>query len=324
MAKEIFAADIAEHFTKTVETTFLLREITKKETRENKKQYYDILLQDSSGTLWGTIWEELMEDCHEDLKGTVVAVKAFVAKDAQGAFRLVIRRMEAAEECLMADYINGLTDAERSRYTEILWKYINSIKNEGYRYLVSSIFKDITGLDQLPASLKKHHNFSGGFLVYTASVTCLANYMLHSLSHYDMNPSRSIPYQADLLTAGALLHAVGIAKKYTPSPDMRRIPESVPLSRYELTIQYIQDAACRYREVENGAEELNLLLHMVGCVYESTERKPMLREALILREAVHLHEQVAFLEHFIHANRGKSGIVYDKQLGNYIYVPKEV
>ena len=81
---------------------------------------------------------------------------------------------------------------------------------------------------------KKHHNFSGGFLVYTASVTCLANYMLHSLSQYDMNPSRSIPYQADLLTAGALLHAVGIAKKYTPSPDMHRIPESVPLSRYEL------------------------------------------------------------------------------------------
>ena len=264
-----------------------------------------------------------MEDCHEDLKGTVVAVKAFVAKDAQGAFRLVIRRMEAAEECLMAGYINGLTDAERSRYTEILWKYINSIKNEGYRYLVSSIFKDITGLDQLLASLKKHHNFSGGFLVYTASVTCLANYMLHSLSHYDMNPSRSIPYQADLLTAGALLHAVGIAKKYTPSPDMRRIPESVPLSRYELTIQYIQNAACRYREEENGAEELNLLLHMVGCVYESAERKPMLREALILREAVQLHEQVAFLEHFIHANREKSGIVYDKQLGNYIYVPKE-
>lgn len=51
-----------------------------------------------------------------------------------------------------------------------------------------------------------------------------------------MNPSRSIPYQADLVTAGALLHAVGIAKKYTPSPDMRRIPESVPLSRYELTM----------------------------------------------------------------------------------------
>lgn len=323
MAKDIFAAGIAEHFTKTVETTFLLREITRKETQENKKQYYDILLQDSSGTLWGTIWEELMEDCHEDLKGTVVAVKALVTKDSQGAFRLVIRRMEAAGEYLMADYINGLTDAERSRYTEILWKYIDSIKSEGYRYLVSSIYKDIHGLDQLPASLKKHHNFSGGFLVYTASVTCLANYMLHSLSRYDMNPSRSIPYQADLLTAGALLHAVGIAKKYTPSPDMRRIPESVPLSRYELTIQYIQNAACRYREVENGAEELNLLLHMVGCVCESAERKPMLREALILREAVQLHEQVAFLEHFIHANREKSGIVYDKQLGNYIYVPKE-
>lgn len=52
----------------------------KKETWENKKQYYGILLQDSSGTLWGTIWEELMEDCHEDLKGTVVAVKALSPK----------------------------------------------------------------------------------------------------------------------------------------------------------------------------------------------------------------------------------------------------
>lgn len=323
MAKEIYAADIAEHFTKTVETTFLLREITRRETQENRKQYYDIMLQDSSGTIWGTIWEELMADCHESLKGKVVSIKALVTKDAQGAFRLVVRRMEAAGDFQMADYINGLTKEESAHFTDILWKYINSIKNEGYQHLVSSIYKDIPELDQIPATLKKHHNFSGGFLVYTVSVTCLANYMLYSLSHYDRNPSCRIPYQADLLTAGALLHAVGTVKRYTPSPDMHRIPESIPLSRYELSIQYIQDAACRYKEMEIVAEELSLLLHMVGCVYENTERKPMLREALILKEAVQLHEQIAFLEHFIHANREKNGMVYDKLLGNYIYVPKD-
>ncbi|MDE6055275.1 MAG: hypothetical protein K2G55_16305 [Lachnospiraceae bacterium] len=323
MAKEIYAANIAEHFTKTVETTFLLREITKKETQENKKQYYDILLQDSSGTLWGTIWEELMSDCHESLKGKVVTVKALVTKDTKGAFRLVVRLMEASEDYQMADYINGLTEKESAKFTEILWKYINSIKNECYRYLVSSIYKDIPELDQFPATLKKHHNFSGGFLVYTASVTCLANYMLHSLSHYNINPSYNIPYQADLLTAGALLHGIGTIKKYTPSPDMHRIPESIPLTRYKLSIQYIQDAVCKYREVEIKTEELNLLLHMVGCVYENTERKPMLREAVILKEAVQLHEQIEFLEYFIHANCDKNGMVYDKILGNYIYIPKE-
>lgn len=323
MAKEIYAADIADYFTETVETTFLLREITKRETQENKKQYYDILLQNSTGTLWGTIWNELMSDCHEDLKGKVVSVKALVTKDAQGAFRLVVRLMEAAEDCPMGDYINGLTEEESARFTEILWKYINSIKNDGYKYLVSSIYKDIPELDQIPATLKKHHNFCGGFLAYTASVTCLANYMLHSLSHYNVNPSYSIPYHADLLTAGSLLHVIGTVKKYTPSPDMHRIPESIPLTRYELSIQYIQDAVCKYNDIEIGAEELNLLLHMVGCVYENTERKPMLREAVILKDAVQLHEQIAFLEHFIHANREKSGIVYDRLLGNYIYVPKE-
>lgn len=323
MAKEILAADIAEHFTKTVETTFLLREITKRETQENKKPYYDILLQDSSGTLWGTIWEELMEESHEGLKGSVVSIKALVTKEAQGAFRLVVRRMEAVDDYQMADYINGLTKEESARFTEILWKYIDSIKNQGYQYLVSSIYKNIPELDQIPATLKKHHNFSGGFLVCTASVTCLANYMLHSLSHYNINPSYCIPYQADLLTAGALLYAIGTVRKYTPGPDMHRIPESIPLSQYELSIQYIQDAACRYKEVQIGTEELNLLLHMVGCVYENVERKPMLREALILKEAVQLHEQVALLEHFIHENKGKEGMIYDRQLGNYIYIPRE-
>ena len=323
MAKEVYADQIAEYFTKTLESTFLLKEITKKETREGRKQFYDILLQDSFGILRGTIWEELMEEGHETLKGKIVTVKALVTKDEQGAFRLVIRRMEEAEDFLMADYINGLTEEESGRYREILWKYINSIKNDGYRYLVSSIFQDIPQLEKLPATLKGHHNFSGGFLVYTASVTCLANYMLYSLSHYNMHPSCQIPYLADLLTAGALLHAVGTVEKYTPSPDMRRIPESIPLTRYELSMQYIQSAIDRYREVEIGVEERNLLLHMVGCVYENAERKPMLRKAVILKDAVRLHEQTAMLEHFIHENREKSGVVFDPVLGNYIYVPKE-
>lgn len=94
MAKEVYANQIAEHFTKTLESTFLLKEITRRETRESKKQFYDILLQDSTGILRGTIWEELMEEGHEALKGKIVSLKALVTKDEQGAFRLVIRRMD--------------------------------------------------------------------------------------------------------------------------------------------------------------------------------------------------------------------------------------
>ena len=118
MAKEVYADQIAEYFTKTLESTFLLKEITKKETREGRKQFYDILLQDSFGILRGTIWEELMEEGHETLKGKIVTVKALVTKDEQGAFRLVIRRMEEAEDFLMADYINGLTEEESSRSSD--------------------------------------------------------------------------------------------------------------------------------------------------------------------------------------------------------------
>ena len=36
MAKEVYANQIAEHFTKTLESTFLLKEITRRETRDRK------------------------------------------------------------------------------------------------------------------------------------------------------------------------------------------------------------------------------------------------------------------------------------------------
>lgn len=56
---------------------------------------------------------------------------------------------------------------------------------------------------------------------------------------------------------------------------------------------------------EDAPEEssLGLLFHMIGCVYESEHRKPLIREALILKSVVCLHEKIALLEHFIYTNR---------------------
>lgn len=323
MAKNFYITDMPKNFTKTIEATFLLREITKKQTQENKKNYYNIQLMDATGTIWGVIWEQNMEKGHEELKGKIVSIRALVAQDAKGVYQLVVNSMEESYDYMMTDYINGLTVEESTRYKELLWKYINSIQNDSYKSIVSTIYQKIPDLEQFPASLKGHHSFGGGFLVYTVSTTCLAHHMLLSFNRYNVNPSYQIPYDSDLLIAGGLLHAVGTVRMITPCPDMHRIPESIPLSLYELTMRHIQEAICLNKNIEIGSEHLNLLLHMVGCVYESEERKPMLREAVLLKQAAVLHEKISLLEHFMYLNWGKNGMIFDDKLGNYIYLKRE-
>lgn len=55
MSKNIYISGISDFFTKTIETSFYVRNITEKQTSESKKRYLEVLLQDSTGTIFGTI-----------------------------------------------------------------------------------------------------------------------------------------------------------------------------------------------------------------------------------------------------------------------------
>lgn len=323
MSKQLNVTDAPAYFTKTFKSSFLLQEITAGETRENGKPYYRVRLQDATGTIFGTIWQEYMSDSHSLMQGMVVNIKSYVSKNEDSSYHLVIREMKPCQEYIMSDYINGLMEEESSRYLDILCKFIDSIKNEPLKELVRDVFRHIDGFERYPASINGHHAFSGGLLVYTVSVTCLAKYMQKSLNSYNMNPAPSPPYNTDLLTAAALLHAVGTVHMVMSSPNMKRIPSSIPLTLHELTVQHIQRAVCRIEGDVPDEDVLSLLFHIIGCVYEDEVRKPVIREALILKSAVALHDKVTLLEHFIEKNKGRTGIVFDDTLGNYIYLQEE-
>ena len=95
------------------------------------------------------------------------------------------------------------------------------------------------------------------------------------------------------------------------------------LNLHELTMQYL----CRMLSQNDGfsltEEEESLLMHTIGCVYESTDRKPMIREAIILKNAIQLQSDVSRLEYFLFSNQDKCGSVFDPALNNYIYIQKE-
>lgn len=322
MSKQLNVKDIPDYFTKTFQGSFLLKEITKKETKEGSKPFYSVCLIDASGSVHGIIWQENMQDFHEALCGKVVNIKSLVTQNSDGHYQLMIREMTECQEYQLSDYINGLSEDESSKYLNYLWKYINSIKDTSLQELVRHVFEGINNLEKYPATSDGHHHFSGGFLVYIISVTSMAKYIQYSLTTYNRTPTISPPYHIDLLTAASLLHAVGIVRMITPAPEMKRITCTIPLTLYEVTIRYIQETAdYMKRRVEENT--LNLLFHIIGYVYESDKRKPILREALILKNSVTLHNKITLLEHFIIKNQDKAGTVFDEVLGNYIYIESE-
>lgn len=323
MSKNIFISGISDFFTKTIEESFYVRNITEKQTSGNKKRYLEVLLQDSTGTIFGTIWEEYIEAEYESYVGKVVQINGMVIQNQDASYQLVITHMAPLDEYLYSDYVNGISEKDTKSYLELLHKYIGTVKSPNYRNLLHHIFTSIPGFETLPATLKGHHNFNGGLLVYSVSVTCLAKYMAYSLEKYNLNPSYSLHYNSDLVITGGLLHAIGTVNMLKPFPEMKRIPESIPLNLHELTMQYL----CRMLSQNDGfsltEEEESLLMHTIGCVYESNDRKPMIREAIILKNAIQLQSDVSRLEYFLFSNQDKCGSVFDPALNNYIYIQKE-
>lgn len=322
MSKQLNVADIPDYFTKTFQSSFLLLEITRKVTKDGRRPFFFLRLQDASGSVYGTIWQENMADYHETLSGKIVDIKSLVTKNADGHYHLLVREMKERQDVEIANYINGLTGEESSNYLNLLWKYIKSIEEAPLRELAQNIFEGIEDLEKYPATCSGHHHFCGGFLVYTVSVVCMTKLMQYSLATYNKNPSLPRHYNTDLLTAGALLHAIGTVRMVTPAPDAKRIPYTIPLTLHELTMQYIQEAV-GHTSIRIADNTLCLLYHVIGCVYESSARKPVLREALILKSAVELHDKITLLEHFMEKNQDKTGIVFDDVLGNYIYLESE-
>lgn len=319
MSKELFIKDIANHFTNTVTTSFYLRDIQQKQTSENKKNYLEVILQDSTGLLFGTVWEEYMKEEYLLFKEKIIQVKGLVIQGTNNNYQLVISKMQELPDYELSDYVNGISEEETENYRTLLHKYIASIKSQGYKSLLENVFSQESDFFKVPATLKRHHNYNGGLLVYTLSVTCMAKYITYSLAKYNRNPSYHLPYNDDLIVTGGLLHAIGTINMLKPFPEMTRIPESIPLSLHELTTQFIQKAVLIY-EPPLSVEEQSLLFHMVGCAYESEQRKPMLRESLILRDAVKLQKDVTRLEHFLASNQEENGAYFDTALNNYIYI----
>lgn len=320
MNKKIYVTDLPSYFTKQIEELFFVREAVLHETI-NKKKYINLFLQDKMGTIGGIMWQEYIKEGFLELKGHVVRINGMVVQNQKEQYEILVNNMEDMEDYDQSEFVNGLTQEGTVKYLNYLYKYIDDVEDKGYSALLRSIFnKEKEKFAILPATLKSHHDYNGGFLVYTITLTSLVKYMSRTLSFYNFHPSYSIPYNTSLLITASLLHAVGVVRMITPFPDLKRISISRLLGQHEHTIQYVQESILELQEEILTEEDKALLIHTISCVYESNGLKPMFREALLLKQAYQLLENVTKLEYFINYHTGEEGCIYDEQLNNYLYM----
>jgi len=168
----------------------------------SKGEYLTLMLADHTGEIPARVWERGPEVAEEITRGTVVKVKGKV-EAYRGRKRLIVARIRPAEpeEYEPADFVRTSERDVEAMLSDIR-EAVAAVEEPHLQRLLQSFFGDEefrASLRQAPATLRLHHAYQGGLLEHTVDMMAMSRPLLSITPELD----------ADLLTAGILLHDVG-------------------------------------------------------------------------------------------------------------------
>ena len=262
-----------------VSSIFLCKNKINAKTKAGKT-YYSLTLQDKTGTLDGKIWDlssgidhfESMDYIHVD--GDITSF--------QGALQLNIRRVRKAREGEYdpADYLPVSPYDNKAMYEKIV-DYVNSVKNEKIRELLTGMFVEDTELvDEFrhhSAAKSVHHSFVGGLMQHTLRVTQLCD------SYCRIYPLLN----RDLLIAGALCHDIGKLEELASFPNNDYTDDGQLLGHIVIGYGMLRDRIAKIPGFpqKTASELYHLILSHHGELEFGSPKKPALIEAFALHHA---------------------------------------
>lgn len=165
------------------------------------KNYLSLTLADKTGNINGKVWD-LTRDIQSFSEGDYIKIEATV-QTFNNELQLNIKKIRRAEEgeYFEADYI-PTTEKNINELNEKLLSFIQSIDNKYVKQLLKNIFINNSNIansfKKHTAAKAMHHNYLGGLIEHTISVTELCDFMA---KHYD-------GVNRDILIASALLHDI--------------------------------------------------------------------------------------------------------------------
>ncbi len=261
-----------------------------KQTLQTKagKNYYSLILQDKTGTIDGKVWELNAGIEHFEaldyirVEGQVVSF--------QGALQLNIRRVRRLSEGEydVSEYMPCTKRDTAEMYKELLG-YIDSLKDARFKLLAESYYKEDPKFKEMmlshSAAKTMHHNFVGGLLEHTVSVTKLCSYLADNYPVLDR----------DLLLTAAMFHDVGKLSEISAFPENDYTDAGQLLGHIYIGADWLSKRMDKLGgfSVKRKNELLHCILSHHGELEFGSPKKPALAEALALSMADNLDAKLA-------------------------------
>lgn len=256
-----------------IKQNFLINNVTKGITTKGSA-YYNVILQDASGTIEGKKWEIVEGDEAVFKIGNIVEIEGDVLQYKGGNQLKILSGKTVDNRDVDATMFVQSAPVARSELQKQLFEYIEAIEDVDVKLIVEEIIRDnYISFSNYPAASKFHHEYASGLIYHTVSMLKVAKVLS------DIYPS----INKSLLYGGIILHDVG--KTIELSGPI--VPKYTTQGRLLGHISIIQAEIKRVGEKLAITSEVPLLLqHMVLSHHGKHEFGspvlPMIREAELL------------------------------------------
>ena len=196
-----------------IKQCFLINSVTKGITTKGSA-YFNVVLQDASGTIEGKKWEIMTGDEEIFKIGNIVEIEGDVLQYKGGNQLKILSGKICEDKDIDATMFVQSAPVPRSELQKTLFEYIEKIKDVEIKLIVEEIIKNnYISFSSYPAASKNHHEYASGLIYHTVSMLKLAEAICNLYPQVNK----------DLLYGGIILHDVGktvelsgpIVPKYT-------------------------------------------------------------------------------------------------------------
>jgi len=313
MSKKIYVKELNNFLAKEIIADFL---VTQKDLRKGKNFYIRLTLADNSGMVAGNVCNNAESIDEKFNEGDVIRIKGNVVT-YKAQTQISVKKLEVIppEQYDLSDFIET-TSKDINQLSEKLFNYIDNIEDSHFKQLLLNIFEDkefFTKFSEAPAAKNWHHNYIGGLLEHTISVTEICEFVS---AKYSVNK--------DLLVTGAILHDIGKVKEYMTIPHIEFSAEGRLVGHIPLGDQFVSEKASQINNFP--PQKLMKLRHLIlahhGEYEKASARLPQTIEATVLHYADNIDAQAIGVQQLIEKNTQPDAVwtEFDRLNSRYYYL----
>ena len=250
-------------------------------TAKTGKEYFNVQLQDKTGTIDGKIWDVNGPGIEEFKPGDFAEIEGDVIS-YNGQLQVKIYRVRVAsnDEFKSEDYF-ATSKFDKNEMAKELDALISEVKNPNYKKLLTAFFIEDKKFREVflihQGAKVVHHSFVSGLIEHTLSTARLGK--LIAKNYTDIN--------VDLVVTTSLLHDIAKIVEIAPFPENDYTDKGQLIGHIVLGYEMVKEKINAIGGF--GEKEESELLHCILAHHGTTEfgspKLPMLMEAYVVSQA---------------------------------------